>query len=82
MTEPTNAERTTKFQPGDKVAIIPHRSRNEGGSVKDVIGVVTDPRRETDMIRLNGDPVGFYVMVQIADKELGYHERSLEKLPN
>lgn len=80
---------TSPFQVGDKVSIIPHRSRNEDGSVKHVIGVVTDPCRLTDMTRLDGSRVGFYVMVRcpgardIANpsaEDLGYHAASLEKI--
>ena len=71
---------TSPFQVGDKVSIIPHRSRNEDGSVKHVIGVVTDPCRPTDMTRLDGSPVGFYVVVDLKGVQLGYHAASLERI--
>jgi hypothetical protein len=75
------------FKQGDKVSIIPHRGKNEDGTVKHVIGVVTDPCKLTDMTRLDGSKVGFYVMVRcpsmrnISDpraEDLGYHAASLE----
>lgn len=78
-----------KFQVGDKVSIIPHRGVNEDGSVKHVVGVVTDPCRPTDMVRLDGSKVGFYVMVRCPSakdisnpqaEDLGYHAQSLERV--
>lgn len=75
------------FKRGDKVSILPHRSKNEDGTIKDVIGVVTDPCRATDMRRLDGSAVGFYVMVRCPSardlsnpsaEDLGYHATSLE----
>jgi hypothetical protein len=66
------------FKQGDKVSIIPHRGRNEDGTVKHTIGVVTDPCKLTDMTRLDGSKVGFYVMVSIKGQDLGYHAASLE----
>lgn len=73
------------FQIGDKVTIPAHRDvkTNADGTVtvKDVEGVVTNPHDPTDMMRLNGDPVRFYVRVRIKDREYGYHEVSLRKVP-
>lgn len=66
------------------VHIIPHRSRNEDGSIKETLAVVTDPCRPTDMVRLDGSAVGFYVMVRDPfdglRKERGYHACSLESI--
>jgi hypothetical protein len=70
------------FKVGDRVSIIPHRSKE-----RDVIGVVTDPCRLTDMKRLDGTPVGFYVMVRCPSskdlsnpraEDMGFHASSLE----
>lgn len=68
------------FNVGDKVSIIPHRGTNEDGSAKHVVGVVSDPCRPTDMLRLNGSPVGFYVVVDLKGMQLGYHAASLERV--
>lgn len=75
------------FKIGDRVAIIPHRGTNDDGSVKEVMGIVTNPCKLTDMKRLDGTPVVFYVMVRCPSmrdisnpraEDLGYHAVSLE----
>lgn len=67
-----------------RVHIIPHRSKHEDGSVKEALAVVIDPCRPTDMLRLDGSAVWFYVMVRDpVDKtgaERGYHACSLESI--
>lgn len=70
----------TAFKIGDRVAIIPHRGQNDDGSVKEVFATVTNPHDPTDMTRLDGSPVGFYVRVIINTRQadLGYHEQSLQ----
>jgi hypothetical protein len=74
------------FKAGDRVAIIPHRDKNEDGTVKETFGIVTNPHDPTDMKRLDGTPVGHYVRLQRVGarndlEQLGYHEASLEHAP-
>jgi hypothetical protein len=71
-----------RFQIGDKVEVIPHRGKADDGTVIEVHGVVENPHDPTDMIRLDGTPVGHYVRVRIgAQRDLGYHEQSLRVIP-
>lgn len=67
------------FQLNDPVEILPHRSKDADGTVKRVLARVTNPHDPTDMVRINGEPVGFYVRVALkpGGPELGYHEQSL-----
>ncbi len=69
---------------GDRVSIIPHRSKNDDGSVRHVLATVVTPHRETGATLINGDPVVFYVDVKIDNVPgvHGYHEASLELVDN
>lgn len=58
------------FAEGDKVVV---KHQRELGEL-----VVTNPMDKTDIKRIGGEPVGHYV--RIGEKNLGYHESSLEKV--
>lgn len=68
---------------GDRVAIIPHRNTKTDGTVVDEVVTVTNPHDPTDMVRIDGTPVGHYVRVRgegwpAYRPDEGYHEVSLE----
>ena len=70
------------FNYGDRVAIKPHARTLDDGKIDPDLATVTNPHDPTDMTRLNGDKVGFYVRVK-RDKtphitDSGYHLSSLE----
>ncbi len=74
------------FAVGDLVAIIPHRNTKPDGTVVDEIVKVTNPHDPTDMVRIDGTPVGHYVRVRgdewpASRPDEGYHEVSLEMKP-
>lgn len=56
------------FNKGDTVVVKHQRELGEF--------IVTNPKDETDIKRIGGDPVGHYV--RIGKDNLGYHESSLE----
>lgn len=58
------------FCEGEKVIIKHQRELGEF--------TVTNPKEETDIKRVGGDPVGHYV--RLGEQGLGYHESSLEKV--
>lgn len=62
-----------KFKTGDRVVILPHSSEESK-----VCGTVVNPCDPTDMLRLDGSPVGFYVRVDIDGKDKptpGWHNK-------
>lgn len=68
------------YQAGDRVEILPHRTFDRDGKiVSQHFGKVIDPHRATDMRRIDGTPVGFYVDVRELPTMYtgGYHEASL-----
>ena len=52
------------FKTGDRVRIIPHREKIDDEHFKERYAVVTDPHVPTDMRRIDGSAVGFYVAVE------------------
>lgn len=49
----------------------------------EVFGVVLNPRDETNMTRLDGSKVGYYVRILDQNKNiLGYHKESLALINN
>jgi hypothetical protein len=71
----------TAFNQGDRVAIIPHTDRLPDGTVREDLATVTNPCQPTDVLRITGEPVGHYVLVERdarpGVRDLGYHEASL-----
>ena len=62
-----------QFRNGDKV-IVKHQ-REMG------VCTVVDPHEPTDMLRVGGEPVGFYVRIDTPKaKNQGYHQENLEKV--
>jgi len=62
-----------KFKEGDKVVVKHQREMGEC--------IVTNPCEQTDMTRIGGEPVGFYVRIDTPKaKNQGYHEENLEKV--
>lgn len=57
-----------KFNTGDKV-IVKHQK--ELGTL-----IVNEPCVPTNLKRIGGEPIGYYV--RVGDDNLGYHESSLE----
>lgn len=75
---------TPRFKPGDLVSIVPHRIDREGEPTIHTLARVVNPCRPTDMVRVTGEPVRFYVDVEILDrpgKLHAFHEASLEPAP-
>jgi hypothetical protein len=69
------------FQAGSRVSVLPHATKADDGTPIPCIGIVVNPHRPTDMVRLDGTPVGHYVDVRIGDVVGGYHESSLCDAP-
>lgn len=70
--------------PGDTVTITPNATKLPDGTIQPVYAVVVNPYRPTDMVRVDGAPVGFYVDVVLLTNRngpaLGYHAESLQKV--
>lgn len=69
---------------GDTVTITPNATKLPDGTIQPVYAVVVNPHRPTDMVRVDGTPVVFYVdVVPLAHRDtpaLGYHAESLQKV--
>lgn len=56
-----------RFKVGDLVSIIPHRREEADGTVTHALAQVVNPRRNTEMRRISGEPVEFYVDVEMVE---------------
>lgn len=72
------------FHTGDTVTITPNATKLPDGTIQPVHAIVANPHRPTDMVRVDGTPVGFYVDVVLLTGRngplLGYHAESLQKV--
>lgn len=68
---------------GDRVIIIPHRTKLPDGTIKEHYGVVLCPWVPTDITLVTGEHIDHYVQVLPTYPSLpsGYHESSLQLAP-